>query len=142
MAKKTNLKKKTPQQTRSKLREDCVYKWGLIVRNRDKHLCQWHLDRGEQVYGNQPHHIIAQAQGNVARFTVDNGITLCLYCHKWGINKDPVGFSDFVKLWLKKGGKDYYEMKERFLQTQKLSEKDYRQIKDNFEWVLKEMEGR
>ena len=44
--------------------------------------------------------------------------------------------------WLKKKGIDYEEMKIEFKKTQKLSEKDYRQIKDNFEWVLKEMEGR
>lgn len=137
--KKTNLKlkKKTPQQTRSKIRKDCVYKWGLIVRNRDKHTCQY---CGKP--GNQPHHIIAQAQGNISRFTVNNGITLCFYCHHRAIPRDPCGFADFVREWLKKRGFDYEEMKKEFRQTQKLSEKDYLQIKDNFEWVLKEMKGR
>jgi len=113
------------------LRAECTHLWGLVVRNRDNHTCQW---CGKP--GNQPHHIVSKAQGNIARFDVDNGITLCFYCHMRRIQREPLEFAEFVHRWLAARKLDYDGMRKKYQQIQKLGGADYNILKNSLRNAL------
>lgn len=52
--------------------------WGDIIRKRGGGKCAW---PGCGRSGNQPHHFFHRAQGNVARWSTDNGCLLCFGHH-------------------------------------------------------------
>ena len=69
--------------------------WGLKVRARDGNICQVCFK-----YGNNPHHIIPRGFEK-CRLELDNGINLCVSCHKWGkfsAHKHGVWFSEWFKI--------------------------------------------
>lgn len=123
------------KQTIKSLRKKATYEWGLSVRERDNHLCQWCLYDGKQVKGNQPHHIISKAQGNIARFTLANGVTLCWRCHHVRLLQQPIEFTEFISQWLAKHMVDYHDMKERFNEDHPIKTIDeYEAIIVNLRW--------
>lgn len=72
--------------------------WGLCVRERAGHMCQFiHPRTGEKCgrAGNQPHHIFRRGKFST-RWDVTNGVCLCLYHHKEVAHKDYELFRDFV----------------------------------------------
>ena len=123
------------KQTIKSIRKQATYEWGLSVRERDNHLCQWCLYEGKQVHGNQPHHIISKAQGNIARFTLSNGICLCFRCHHVRLLQQPIEFSEFIQQWMIERGIDYTDMKERFNESHPIKTVDeYKAIIENLRW--------
>src|SRR5690606_4425180 len=58
-------------------------KWRTAVFKRDKYTCRWCKKRKRYL---QAHHIKKYADYPRLRFSVSNGISLCLSCHKkvWG----------------------------------------------------------
>ena len=54
-------------------------RWRKAVFERDDYTCLICHDRGDELH---PHHIYGFADYPKLRFRVDNGATLCIYCHK------------------------------------------------------------
>lgn len=126
------MKKTKPKKNKlSKIRRECTYLWGLVIRERDKHTCQW---CGKP--GNQPHHIISKARGLISRYTVSNGVCLCWRCHIVRLPQEPIEFTEFITKWMKKQNIDYEDLKRRFADTLQLREADYKIIKDNLTYLL------
>jgi len=71
-------------------------KWSLLVKNNDKYICRRCNKQLSRIAGcgAAAHHIIPVKEGGM--HTIDNGITLCLSCHKHvhiKINKG-IGYMD------------------------------------------------
>lgn len=55
-----------------------LQKWALAVKKRDRYICQRCLRNKRQMYA---HHIIAVWKDSSKAFLLENGRTLCLFCH-------------------------------------------------------------
>lgn len=89
------------------------YKWRKLVLARDKDKCQNCLGAIKDVYlgrnySNETHHIYARRHGG--KNTLENGITLCKFCHI---------YYDWM-YW--KYDKDYYEIIEKKPREQRINE--------------------
>ena len=81
---------------------DPVYKeFRLKVLKRDKFTCQMCKKNGKGCRLNV-HHIIKCSSAASLRFDIDNGITLCNYCHKSVTGKEQHYVSYFTELIRKK----------------------------------------
>jgi hypothetical protein len=115
--KKKFLKKSsdTPQKERRKIVNACLKLWGALVRSRDGGLCQKCY-----IPGNQPHHIIPRGTSpNMGWFDLDNGVTLCVNCHKFrGAHatsfETQQAYQMWQKTWLAGKGIDYEIMRIKF----------------------------
>ncbi len=66
---------------------DPVYKdWRIKVYKRDKFCCQMPGCKAKKRL--QAHHIRKWASASTLRFDIENGITLCYYCHKLVTGKE------------------------------------------------------
>ena len=100
-----NKKRKERIENYNKL---CV--WSKVIRLRDDNQCQI---CGSKVHLNA-HHIVPK-EIKVLRFNLDNGVTLCAKCHRFGIysaHKNGLYFS----LWLQKVKPNQYDYLKSFLE--------------------------
>lgn len=114
LSKKAQLGKYIREDGKSKhkiMREvmaDCHKYWSQIVRSLDGHTCQWCGSKNKP----QAHHIVAQGICSIiARYIIENGMTLCYACHIHRLKIDPDGYIEFRDNWLKERGLNYQEMK-------------------------------
>ena len=83
--------------TRKRLIKDCDELWSLCIRTRDNFICQW---CGKQ--GRDAHHIVTRGScGQVGRWELKNGVTLCFYCHRVKKNSKSVEYTRWLEGWLK-----------------------------------------
>lgn len=112
--------------------------WSLYIRTRDNFTCQWCGKQCEKG-ACDAHHIIPKGRcGNVGRYDIRNGMTLCSPCHLWKSKSNYVEFARFVEKWLKNRGINYNTLSQQYRGAI---------IKDNHEWyeskskTLQEMLG-
>jgi hypothetical protein len=79
-----------PKSERQKAITELDRLWGLKVRARDNHICQY---CGQP--GNNPHHIVSRSSKNT-RWDLENGITLCGGHHKFVAHQRPERFREFL----------------------------------------------
>ena len=65
--------------------------WSKAVIKRDKGICQY---CGK--VGDEPHHIIYRRYGAV-RHLLDNGLTLCIVCHRTQAHDNPLAFNSWFQ---------------------------------------------
>lgn len=128
------LRKASP---RKKIDKELTYLWGLVVRERDKHLCQWCLHDGKHTPANQPHHIVPKSLSKTLKWTVINGVTLCFYCHHRRLLNEPVEFADFIKKHLLKHGSSYEILMELKKDMRKFTAEEKRDAMRLLEILLK-----
>jgi hypothetical protein len=81
--------------------------WSLIVRNRDNYTCRM---CGTKTKSGEAHHIIGR-DNKALRWDIDNGITLCFYCHRYKIHGGKMSEEDKIKFY--KSVSNYDELKTR-----------------------------
>lgn len=81
--------------------------WSRAVRLRDKYTCQKCGRTHKQV---QAAHIFSRNRKSV-RWDIDNGITLCYYCHIHWAHREPLEFAEWIKERL--GEEKYEKLKRR-----------------------------
>ena len=94
---KTQIKptKKQIHKAILKVEKKADKEWSLAVRTRDKFTCQrcgYHHPRGKSLNGA---HIISRDNSKL-RWNVNNGICLCISCHRWWAHTHPVEFTYWV----------------------------------------------
>ena len=109
--------------------------WGLAVRKFDNHQCQWCKHDGKVQPGNQPHHIRRRGHKNT-RWTVNNGVCLCLRCHSFRINQEPVEYAEFIKAYLAEKNTTYEYLKALSGVIWKPTVKELETIKSNLEYLV------
>ena len=88
-----------PRTDRQKLIEKCDALWSRSVRERDEHHCRRCGKSPWEYVAVLAHHIFGRS--NMAtRFDLDNGVTLCLDCHRYA-HSHPEEFQAWV--WLGMG---------------------------------------
>lgn len=80
--------------TRSNLEKKLDKLWSEYVRKRDNCNCQ----KCKKVYGQSvsPHHAFGRRHRAV-RWDVDNGVSLCYFCHIQWAHRDSAGFTEWFK---------------------------------------------
>jgi len=126
---------------RTKLREKLDKLWSKVVRTRDRYICQWcQYRRGEEIFPNKrnhAHHIIAKgACGFHGRFMVNNGITLCYYCHIYLIKQKSREFNKFLDKWLLNNGLTYNELECRIKAASKMTTEEMEERCEQLENTL------
>jgi len=92
--------------------------WSKTVRERDG-CCQWCYSRTRQLHA---HHVVTKIYGNALRYNLENGMTLCSYCHRDIPNRIDE-YIEFRNCWLWDRGIDYWKLyrqaqiKVKFTQT-------------------------
>lgn len=99
--KKVARKKNSPRKI---LSNACVKLWGLCVRARDRHICQYNYC-GKPA--NNPHHIFTKGGHPMTKYDLENGITLCVYCHRAIAHGKPQMFERFI---IKRIGQKKYDL--------------------------------
>jgi hypothetical protein len=98
---------------KKKLREINDKLWSLAVRNRDNYTCRM---CGTQTKNAEAHHIIGR-DNKVLRWDIDNGISLCFYCHRYKIHGGKMGEEERIEFYRKVS--DYDKLKEKSTQIVK-----------------------
>jgi hypothetical protein len=103
--------------------------WSRAVRERDGYYCQWCLFDGRHNKNlcNHAHHIVSRSlSGTAGAFAVDNGMTLCYYCH---INRLKAWVDEYIAFrddWLARNvGVNYFTLRERYRGIVKFTEEFY-----------------
>ena len=103
--------------------------WSHAVRERDGYYCQWCLfdDRHNKNLSNHAHHIVPVSLcGTAGQYIVDNGVTLCYYCHIIRLKSEVDEYIAFRDAWLEKNvGIDYFTLRERYRGIVKFTEEFY-----------------
>lgn len=90
--------RKVGKSLKSRLSHVTLRLWGMVVRQRDGHVCQ---AEGCGRAADNPHHIFSRKGHLSVKFVLDNGVLLCWACHA---NKahgpDPEAFRDFIVKYL------------------------------------------
>lgn len=125
------------QSVKKKLQKEIESLCKQIIYIRDGGKCQ---RCGKPVSGSNAHtsHVIPKSHGNYLRFDLFNLKLLCFHCHINWWHKNPIEAADwfrgkFPKRW------EYLDARKE--KTVKLSEDNYRTIRDNLEKMLRDIEG-
>ena len=105
---KAKLEKKEKRRLKREYKEK-LREWARLVKERDNYTCQL---CGKKLDENKPaglaaHHIIPRTIKELS-LDVNNGITLCSYCHHWSpfaVHQNCLYFS----LWLQTNRKEQYD---------------------------------
>ena len=124
--------KKKKVVSRKNLRKQCDKLWGLCIRARDKHVCQYNYCNKP---ANNPHHIFTKGGHPVTRHDLDNGITLCAGHHRATAHGRPQLFEEFIQSRM--GKTKYTLLKMRAYSSGK---NDLEMIKIGLKKCLKEWE--
>ena len=124
--------KKKKVVSRKNLRTQCDKLWGLCIRARDKHVCQYNYCNKP---ANNPHHIFTKGGHPSTRHDLENGITLCVYCHRGIAHGKPQVFEWFINRRL--GPKRYNLL---MLRANSSGKNDLEMIKIGLKEYLKELE--
>lgn len=129
------VKKISKQKEITRLKNKLDSLWSLAVRKRDKRclLCG-------KTTGLQAHHWIKRkAQGNKTRWAMDNGITLCYYCHMFRAHKGVQIDAEAIKKVALQviGEKSFNEIMNEPDSIDNFTKEDLEQIKVAFEKYLK-----
>jgi len=115
--------------SKSRARTELHKVWSLAVRNRDGFACQWcaHDDRKNVNRCHHAHHIVARSlSGTNGAYDVDNGVTLCYYCHITRLKAEVDEYIAFRDKWLEDNfGIDYQWLREKFRPMVKFTEEFY-----------------
>lgn len=126
---------KKPKLNKSKLHK----LWSGAVRWNHEYRCQWCIViKGSAVSArtNHAHHIVSKGVcGNTGRYEVENGMTLCYYCHFHRLKQDVDGYIAFRDAWLNDRGLTYLGLKAKYESKTKFN-KEFYERKTN---ELKEM---
>lgn len=81
-------RKRRKKSAKTRLREKRDARWSLAVRERDDYTCQICGRRGcrpktGKSYKFDAHHLKTKGAHPKLRHVVDNGVTLCVRCHRW-----------------------------------------------------------
>lgn len=98
----------TPQKIRKKWVSANLKLWSLIIRHRDKYLCQW----CGSVKLPQAHHIVARSitqHCKNAWFVIENGVTLCHKCHFYRLKSCPDEYIEWRDKWMSKNCSSTYK---------------------------------
>lgn len=102
LRKKNNIKK---------LKEESLKLWSKIIRKKDKYTCQWCGSKKNT----QAHHIVARSISNhFGWFDKRNGITLCMRCHMYEIQKRPDEYITMRDNYLNKKNISYWCLRDFF----------------------------
>lgn len=86
--------------------------WGCVIRARDRGVCQWCGRTDGKMDG---HHIISKSRcGLSGMFSIENGVTLCFFCHRAKMETHPVEYNDWIRGWLHDHDLDYYQLRQSF----------------------------
>ena len=86
--------------------------WSKVIRNRDRFICQW---CGRYENPGNAHHIVPKGVcGNAGRFELENGMHLCVNCHRNRLPTDPDGYIKFRDEYLKQKNLNYFDMRARY----------------------------
>lgn len=143
--KKGNLlsAKKIRSKARRNYLDRALVAWSIIVRRRDRGICQW-CGSSERV---QAHHIVARGiANNAGHCALDNGMTLCYQCHFHKLKQDAEQYVVMRDEWLKARGLNYNEMRKKWAVTpgggkQKLTNDEWRGIAELLERQAKGNHG-
>lgn len=115
---------------RKKLIEKLDKKWSLAIKQRDKIciLCKkdWNL---------QSAHIFSRSHLGT-RWNITNGLCLCGGCHIFFAHKNPIEFSELVRLRL--GEERYQKLRQEAQMITKFSTVDLQLMYDNWDKINKE----
>lgn len=107
--------KKRPSKTGRKVLEDGLDDlWQKAVKNRDRHQCRKCKSKTNKL---EAHHIFTRSRKNT-RWVIDNGITLCTSCHKFGngsAHKEPLLFFQWLKNDIGEKAVKYLEIRSRYI---------------------------
>lgn len=81
------------------LRKKLDRAWSEQIRKRDQY-CQYHIS-GSNYSRLNAHHIMPRSKGDLLRWDVVNGISLCVHCHKWhdrSAHKSQKKFQEWFRL--------------------------------------------
>ena len=101
--------------------------WSLVVRTRDRFICQW--CRKEEHPANAHHIVTKGSAGNSGSYEIENGMTLCVYCHRNRVPCDPDEYIAVRDKWLKDKGLDFWELKAKYDETAPHFTEDFFAIK-------------
>ncbi len=113
----------------SKQKKDLDKLFSLVIRERDDYTCQKCGTQNKHV---QCAHIFSRSNLSV-RWELDNGITLCYYCHLNWAHRNPVEFTEWAEDYL---GLDKWDTL-KVLRNVK-SNIDYKQKKQELQNYIKE----
>jgi len=91
--------------TKNRLRDINDDLWSLIVRTRDNFVCKM---CGTQTKHSEAHHIFGKVI-KITRWNIDNGITLCFYCHRFKMHGGNLSNENRIELFRKILGREKYE---------------------------------
>jgi len=116
--------------------------WALIIKKRDKGICQWCKHDGKKRVGVNAHHIIPRARGKATRWCISNGVYLCFYCHHRRLLEYPIDYTYFIEKFLKKQNVSYKDLKEQSKKTAKYNYEELLTIKNNLTYLFEGMNGK
>jgi hypothetical protein len=106
--------------------------WSKKVRERDGYYCQWCLYDGRfnKNLCNHAHHIVPVSLcGTAGQFIVDNGVTLCYYCHINRLKSEVDEYIEFRDVWLENNlAVDYFSFRSSYRNSVKFTEEYYNEM--------------
>jgi len=108
------MRKKVKLPNRKTLLNKLVDAWRFYIYARDNYTCQKCGKKKGEVTINAHHIVTKGSSGFAGKFDIDNGVTLCYYCHRHESGKYYVEFGDWNKAYLKNKGLDFYELKNKY----------------------------
>ena len=144
-------RKKPPKKkafSKSHARKELHILWSLAVRQRDRYACQWCAHDGKTNVNlhHHAHHIVPRSiSGTCGAFNVDNGVTLCYYCHIQRLKSEVDEYIWFRDAWLLNNvGHNYMELRKMLTQIVKFTEEYYdgkkAELQHNYKRFVKEAE--
>jgi len=131
--------RKKEEFSKSKARNELHKIWSIKVRERDGYACQWCRFEGRSNINrcHHAHHIVARSicltNGS---YDVDNGMTLCFYCHIQRLKSYPDEYIVFRDEWIKEElNMDYQWLRDKFRPVVKFTKEFYELKKGSLEAV-------
>ncbi|VAW38932.1 hypothetical protein MNBD_GAMMA01-1322 [hydrothermal vent metagenome] len=109
--------------------------WALCVKTRDGYTCQYcHKNYTNNTRGVNAHHIWTKGGHPIVKFSLRNGITLCVYCHRMEAHGRSQLFNEWVK---KKLGKKTHDL--LYIRANQHGKNDLTLVELELNYELKEL---